>query len=194
MNLPFKLTSQEHRTTDQKIDRALVDLLAEHVKHTTLVGCAMITIVGAGLWLSFPVTQVLGWVLVGYLVAIPRLMIIQRTVNSLSPDHSRSTLEWTIGLILFISGLHWGAAGWLFLDTNNVQHFALVCGAILGVIASSLAMFSTRPLISCLFAYTVLGIVAVKLATEGNWGLSVMCLVALLGYTVASKVLGRRIE
>lgn len=180
--------------TSQKVDNALVDLLADQVKQTTFAGCILITLVGAFIWSAFPTHQVLGWMLVGYLIAIPRFLIIAWMEKKLSPDDPRSSLEWVIGIALFISGLHWGTAGWLFLDTNDVQYFALVCGGILGVIASSLAIFSTRPLICALFAITVFSIVTLKFALIGNWGLVVMCLVVLPPYTLLSRTLGRRIE
>ena len=177
-----------------KIDQALVDLLADQVKQTTLGGCLLITLVGTIISFSFPANQVFLWMFVGYLLAIPRFLILAHIQNSLTPEDSRIGLEWIIGIVLFASGLHWGAAGWLFLDTSNVQDFALVCGAILGVIASSLAIYSTKPLICCLFTFTVFSIVSIKLATLGNWGLVIMCLVVLPPYALGSRTLGRRIE
>ena len=178
----------------QKIESALVDLLADQVKQTTYAGSALIALVGAALWISFPRAQILGWVLIGFIIAIPRYLIIDRIKNGLLPDESRFGLEFFIGLVLFVSGLHWGAAAWLFLDTNSVQGFALVCGAILGVIASALAIFSTRPLICCIFTATVFIIASLKLASLGNWGLAIMCIVVIPPYAILSRTLGRRIE
>lgn len=177
-----------------KIDQALVDLLADQVKQTTLGGCLLITLVGAIISFSFPTNQVLLWMFAGYLLAIPRYLILAHAPKSLTPDDSRTGLEWIIGIALFTSGLHWGAAGWFFLETSNVQDFALVCGAILGVIASSLAIYSTKPLICCLFTFTVFSIVSIKLAMLENWGLVIMCLVVLPPYALVSRTLGRRIE
>jgi len=178
----------------QKIESALVDLLADQVKQTTFAGSALIVLVGAVLWISFPKAQILGWVLIGLLMAIPRHLVIGRLKNGLRPEDSRFGLEFVIGLILFLSGLHWGAAAWLFLDTSSVHGFALVCGAILGVIASALAIFSTRPLICCIFTATVFCIASLKLALLGNWGLAIMCIVVLPPYAILSRTLGRRIE
>ena len=112
----------------------------------------------------------------------------------LEPDDSRFGLELVIAFALFSSGLHWGSAAWLFLDTGNIQNFALVCGAILGVVASALAIFSTRPLICCVFATTVFCIAALKLALLENWGLAIMCIVVLPAYALLSRTLGRTIE
>lgn len=178
----------------QKIKSALVDLLADQAKQTTIAGCALIALVGAVLWFSFPKPQVIGWVLIGFAIAIPRYYFIGRVKNKLHPDESRFNLELIIAFALFTSGLHWGAAAWLFLDTNSVQNFALVCGAILGVIASALAIFSTRPLVCCIFATTVFCIAALKLAFLDNWGLAIMCMLVLPPYMILSRTLGRRIE
>lgn len=178
----------------EKIEIALVDLLADQVIQTTLAGCTLITLVGIVIWFSFPATQVIGWVVVGYVCVAPRRIIIKRVKSSLLPDDSRFGLEVVIALALFVSALHWGAAAWMFLDINNVQDFALMCGAILGVIASALAIYSTRPLICCIFTFTVFLIVAAKLAWVGSWGLAVMCLVVLPPYAILSRTLGRRIE
>ena len=43
----------------QKIESALVDLLADQVKQTTYAGSALIALVGAALWISFPRAQIL---------------------------------------------------------------------------------------------------------------------------------------
>lgn len=181
----------------QKIERALVDLLANQVKQTTFAGCALISLVGVALWFStpsFPPAQILGWVFIGFVIAIPRYFAIDNVKKGLQPDDSRFRLEWVIALALFTSGLHWGAAAWFFLDTASVQSFALVCGAILGVIASALAIFSTRPFVCCIFAITVFTISALKLALLENWGLAIMCFVVLPPYVILSRTLGRRIE
>ncbi|OED36570.1 hypothetical protein AB833_26600 [Chromatiales bacterium (ex Bugula neritina AB1)] len=178
----------------KKIERALVELLADQVRQTTFGGCALIALVGAALWFSFPSAQVAGWVLTGFLVAVPRYFIINRMKNRLLPDDSHLSLEFGTAVALFISGLHWGAAAWLFLDTSNAQGFALVCGSILGVIAAALAIYSTRPLICCLFTATVFSIAALKLALLESWTLAIMCLIMLPPYAMASRTLGRRIE
>ncbi len=178
----------------QKINSALVDLLADQVRQTTIAGCTLIVLVGVVLWFSFPSIQVISWVLIGFAIAVPRYYFIGRVKNNLHPDDSRFNLEIIIAFALFTSGLHWGAAAWLFLDTNSVQNFALVCGAILGVIASALAIFSTRPLICCIFATTVFCIAALKLALLQNWGLVIMCMLVLPPYMILSRTLGRRIE
>lgn len=179
---------------EQKIKSALVDLLADQVKQTTLAGCALIALVGAALWAYFPATQILVWVLIGFVIAFPRYLIIDRMKNGLLPNDSRFGLELVIAFALFLSGLHWGAAAWFFLDINSAQSFALVCGAILGVIASALAIFSTRPLMCCIFATTVFSIAALKLAVLESWGLSIMCIIVLPPYVILSQTLGRRIE
>ena len=178
----------------QKINNALVDLLADQARQTTIAGCTLIALVGIALWFSFPTSQVVGWVLIGFLIAIPRYYFIGRVKNNLHPDDSRFALEFIIAVALFSSGLHWGAAAWFFLDTNSIQNFALVCGAILGVIASALAIFSTRPLICCIFSTTVFCIAGLKLALLGNLGLAIMCMLVLPPYMILSKTLGRRIE
>ena len=178
----------------QKIKNALIDLLADQVRQTTIAGCALIALVGVALLFSYPSYQVLAWMFIGFAIAVPRYYFIGKIKNSLQTDDSRFTLEVIIALALFSSGLHWGAAAWFFLDTNSVQNFALVCGAILGVIASALAIFSTRPLVCCIFAITVFCIAALKLASLENWGLAVMCLVVLPPYAILSRTLGQRIE
>ncbi len=177
-----------------KIEIALVDLLADQVIQTTFAGCALITLVGIAMSFSYPMTQVITWVLIGYVCVAPRSIIIKRAKSTLLPDSPRTSLEIVIAFTLFISGLHWGAGAWMFLDINNVQDFALMCGAILGVIASALAIYSTRPLICCIFTFTVFSFVTVKLALVGSWGLAVMCLVVLPPYAILSRTLGRRIE
>jgi len=176
------------------IDRALVDLLADQVKLTTYGGTAMITLVGVALAFSSHTQHVLVWVVLGYALAIPRYIVIDKVKKALSSDESRRRLELCIGLALFLSGLHWGLAGWLFLDTSNVEEFVLVTGAILGVIASSLSLYSTRPLLCCLFATTVFSIVAFKLAMLGSWALAIMSLLILPAYAVQSRTIGKRIE
>lgn len=180
----------------RKIENALVDLLADQVRQTTVAGCALIVLVGGALWISFPVSKalIIGWVAVGLLIAVPRYIGIDHVKKQLSADDSRLPLELVIAIALFTSGLHWGGAAWFFLDTSSTQSFALVCGAILGVIASALAIFSTRPLTCCIFAVTVFIIAAAKLAQLQSWGLAIMCLIVLPPYAVLSRTLGQRIE
>lgn len=182
------------RVNDQKIDVVLIDLLADQVRQATIAGCALISVVGIVTWFSFPPEQVLLWVLIGYAIAVPRYLAIGWEKGRSAHMTSRSRLELVIGVALFVSALHWGAAGWLFLDPDDVQDFALICGAILGVIASALAIFSTRPRICCLFTFTVFAIVSVKLAVTGDWGLAIMCLVVLPTYAFLSVTLGNRIK
>ncbi len=180
----------------RKIEHALVDLLADQVRQTTFAGCALIALVGVTLWYSSSFNKALisGWVITGFAIAIPRYRLIARVKNQLTANDSRINLELIIVAAIFSSGLHWGAAAWLFLDTASVQNFALVCGAILGVIASALALFSTRPLICCIFAATVFCIAAAKLALLESWGLAIMCMVVLPPYALLSRTLGQRIE
>lgn len=49
-------------------------------------------------------------------------------------------------------------------------------------------------LICCLFTFTVFSIVSIKLATLGNCGLVIICLVVLPSYALGIRTLGRRIE
>lgn len=176
------------------IESALIDLLADQVKLATYAGTAMITLVGVTLMLSSQTEHVLAWVVLGYAIAVPRYIAIDTVKNALTADDSRRPLELCVGLALLLSGLHWGLAGWLFLDTSNVEDFVLVAGGILGVIASSLSMYSTRPLLCCLFATAVFTIVALKLAMIGSWALAVMSLLILPAYAVQSRTIGKRIE
>ncbi|MEM7257981.1 MAG: ATP-binding protein [Pseudomonadota bacterium] len=180
----------------RKIEHALVDLLADQVRQTTFAGSALIVLVGCALWFTpaFSKLLIIGWVVVGLVIAVPRYIVIGHIKQQLAENDSRLPLEIVIGIALFTSGLHWGSAAWFFLDTSSTQGFALVCGAILGVIASALAIFSTRPLTCCIFAVTVFIIAAAKLAQLESWGLAIMCLVVLPPYAILSRTLGRRIE
>ncbi len=180
----------------RKIKHALVDLLADQVRQTTFAGSMLVLLVGAALWYSFlfPAAPVVSWVITGLVIAIPRYLVIGRLKSRLQPGDSRVMIELIIALALLASGLHWGTAAWLFLDTSSAQSFALVCGAILGVIASALAAFSSRPMICCLFTFTVFSIAALKLALLGSWALAIMCLIVLPPYAALSRTLGRRIE
>ncbi len=179
---------------NNNVDNALIDLMADQVKQTTYAACALITLVAIVILFSLQTTSVLIWAGVGYALAVPRYLLIDRVKRRMTATTSRKALESTIAIALFLSAVHWGAAGWLYLDTENVQNFALVCGAILGVIASALAIFSTRPKICILFTTTVFSMVSIKLFLIGSWGLAVMCLIVLPPYALLSKTLGRRIE
>lgn len=177
-----------------RIESALVDLLADQVRLATYASTAMITLVGVALMLSSQAEHVLTWVVLGYAIAVPRYIAIGRVKKPLLANDSRRTLELCVGLALLLSGLHWGLAGWLFMDTSNVEDFVLVTGGILGVIASSLSMYSSRPLLCCLFATTVFTIVALKFVMLGSWALAVMSLLILPAYAVQSRTIGKRIE
>ena len=192
----YRSRSSATDMNQQKIKYAQVDLLADQVKQTTLAGCALIVLVGGTLWYSFTFADalVIAWVVTGLLIAVPRYLVIGRIKKNLNTDEPRLVLEISIAIALFTSGLHWGAGAWLFLDTGSTQSFALICGAILGVIASALALYSTRPLICCLFTVTVFSIAAAKLAVLESWGLAIMCLVVLPPYVLLSRTLGQRIE
>ncbi len=178
----------------KRVESALIDLLADHVKLATYSGTAMITLVAVALMLSSQTEHVLAWMVLGYTIAVPRYFVINKVKENLLEDESRRLLELCVGLALLLSGIHWGLAGWLFLDTSNVEEFVLVTGAILGVIASSLSMYSTRPLLCCLFATAVFTIVALKLAMLESWALAFLSLMILPAYAVQSRTIGKRIQ
>lgn len=180
--------------SDQRTRFALLDQLLVQIKQSGLANTFLITVVGAGVWWALPSSQVVVWVLAGYVITAPRFLLSSLIKNVASEKKRYDRLEHLSILILFLSGLHWGIAGWLFLDPGNPNVFGFVLAAILGVVCATLASLAIRPRIWFIYAVATLGITIAKLLVIGNWGIAAMGVGLLTFLTMVSRGLGERIK
>ena len=180
--------------SDQRTRFALLDQLLVQIKQSGIANLFLVTVVGMGVWWALRSNQVIVWVLVGYLATAPRFIINGLIANVASEKKRYDRLEHLFIVILFLSGLHWGVAGWLFLDPDSPEIFAFVLAAILGVVCATLASFTIRPFLWFIYAASAFGITIAKLLTIGNWGIAAMGIGLMTFLTMVSRSLGERIK
>jgi len=96
-------------------------------------------------------------------------------------------------MALFLAGLHWGLAGWFFLDPQNSDIYLFVAVAILGMVSASLANLSALPYLWLVFAVTVFVFVIARMVSLNNWPVVVMSCLFIFGLWGLSKKLGKQI-
>lgn len=179
---------------DERMRAAVVELLLRQVKQTGYANCALVVFVGAIMWTRFDSPQALGWIVAGLVVTLPRFFVFEQIRRRFAFGSESLRLELAIALAMLLSGLHWGAAVWLFLDVGNAYKFSFLTAAVLGVLAAAMSTYSVRPLIWFVFAATVCVVSVAKMLTTGNELLAVMSVMVLATFTALSHSLGNRIR
>jgi len=182
-----------HQQYDKK-RRLLIDLLLDQSKRSGFTNAAVITLMAVIVWPAFPQQVIISWLLVGYLISLPRhfLFLALKKIQPVSTAYLR--IEIVLVLVIFSSGLYWGVSAWLFFIPEDVAIFMFVALAVVGVVSNALPIFSALPYIWIIFATSAFIPAAVKLFYLGFWELSALAILSLGGLIPLSFNMGKQIE
>jgi len=194
MSISLVVNSETTVFNYDKKRKAIIDLLLGQLLRTGVTTAVLITIIGFVFWETFHDQLLIIWVIVGYIICLPRFYIYKVVRHLAPPEKLYLWLELTIVITLFISGLYWGITAWLYFIPENPTIFLYAAISVMGVVASALPAFSALPYIWFVFATTILALAAIKLAFLGFWELTILAFVNLVGLAPLSLYLGKQIE
>lgn len=176
-----------------KYRHVLLELMVEQMHLTVPTSLGASLLVSLVIAPTFGVVAVSIWFLAGVLIGVGRVLLFRYIVPSHLASKKYRRVTNAIGLTLFITGLHWGAAAWFFLDPQNADIYLFVAVVILGMVLAGLANLSALPYLWLMYAMTVFSFVIARMISLNNWPVAVMSCLFILGMWGLSKKLGKQI-
>ena len=176
-----------------KCHHALLALMVEQMYLTVPINLAVSLLVSVVIAPTFGVLAVSLWFLMGAVIGIGRVLLFKQIIPTYLEAKQYKKITNIIAFALFLGGLHWGAAGWFFLDPQNSDIYLFVAVAILGMVSASLANLSALPYLWLMHAVTVFVFVIARMVSLNNWPVVVMSCLFVFGLWKLSKKLGEQI-
>ena len=146
-----------------KYRHVLLELMVEQMHLTVPTSLGASLLVSLVIAPTFGVVAVSIWFLAGVLIGVGRVLLFRYIVPSHLASKKYRRVTNAIGLTLFITGLHWGAAAWFFLDPQNADIYLFVAVVILGMVLAGLANLSALPYLWLMYAMTVFSFVIARM-------------------------------
>lgn len=181
------------KTNKTKADIALLQLTVTQMRQTVMTNIVVSVLVGVVIVPTYDLLEVALWVGIGIVIGAARALVLRSVeTQKLVEEHYQTTIR-ILWFFLVLTGLHWGAAAWFFLDPAYPNLYVFVALAILGMVSASLSSLSTIPSLWLIFACTLFACVILRMISLNNWAVVVMSVVFINGLWVLSKTLGKRI-
>jgi len=176
-----------------KYRHVLLELMVEQMYLTVPINLAVSLLVSLVIAPTFGVLPVSIWFLVGVFIGVGRVLLFKQIIPPSLAAKQYKKITNIIGVMLFVGGLHWGAAGWFFLDSQNSNIYLFMAVAILGMVSASLANLSALPRLWLMYAVTIFAFVIARMISLNNWPVVVMSCLFIFGLWALSKKLGEQI-
>jgi len=102
-----------YRVYDKK-RKALIDFLLTQSTRSGMTMVVVISLIAAVVWSSFPTHVVVIWMCTGYILNLSRKYFFIVIKKRVSPNSVYIWLENALVILLFLSGLFWGAQAGCF--------------------------------------------------------------------------------
>jgi len=177
-----------------KVEIALLELAATQIRQTLVTNIIASILVGFVLAPTFGVINVGLWVAAGIALSVARIRFAKTIeLGDLIAKQYQSTLI-RLQFSVFLSGLHWGSAGWFFLNPSYPDDYIFVYITIIGMVSASLTSLCAIHKFWVTFAITVFVCVIVRIGEISGWPIVVMSCVFMFGMLGLSKTLSKRIS
>ena len=181
------------KAMNPRFQHALLDLMVEQMYYTVPVAIMVSLLMGFVIAPTYGVLIVSLWVTFGVLIGIGRVVIFKRFMPAFLARQQYQLAINVIVLALVLSGLHWGAAAWFFLDPQNPDIYLFVAVVILGMVSASLANLSAFPYLWLLHSVIVFVFVIARMVFYDYWSGVIASVVFIGGLWGLSRKLGDQI-